>query len=266
MARILILYAFLTFSLVVHGQQGKEYTSIDNALADTAAFDVPEISTQQLRKVMTAGSALILDARPYEEWANGHLPGAINVAPKPGMPMSLYTSDVHEILRLVNGNKNTAMVIYCNGPFCEKSKRLSAVLINEGFTDVVRYQLGTPGWQTTGNVLQVEKEGLRYFSHDHTAVWVDSREEADYKNESLKGSVNIPYNQLKGNKNTGVIKEAKDDGRLPMHDHNTRIVVFANNEVEAIVVAAGISREAFHNVYFYHGNYPEVKQILATEK
>ena len=262
MARTLILSVFLAFSLCGHSQQGKKYTSIYNALADTSSFVVPEISTQQLRKVIAAGSALLLDSRPYEEWASGHLPGAISVVPKPGMPMSLYTSDVHEILRLVKQNKNRALVLYCNGPFCEKSKRLSSDLVKEGFTNVVRYQLGTPVWRATGNLLQVEKEGLTYFSNDHTAVWIDAREEAAYKLETLKDAVNIPFNRLAGNKNSGVIKEVKDDGRLPMYDHNTRIVVIANNVGEAAAVAAAIAKEAFHNVTYFNGSYQEVKVTL----
>jgi rhodanese-related sulfurtransferase len=260
MARALFFTILLPFSIGGYCQQG--YTSIYNALADTSSFAVPEISTQQLRKLIAAGSVLLLDTRPYEEWATGHLPGAINVAPKPGMPMSLYTSDVHEILRLVKGDKNKALVLYCNGPFCEKSKRVSTDLVKEGFTNVVRYQLGTPIWRATGNLLQVEKHGLTYFSNDNTVVWVDAREDTAYKRESLKGAVNIPFDHLTGNKNTGVIKEAKDDGRLPMNDHNTRIVVIANNAGEAAAVAAAITKEAFHNVIYFNGRYEEVKQTL----
>ena len=262
MIRTLLLSIFLAFTLCGYCQQGRNYSSIHTALADTASFVVPEISTQELTKVMAEGSSLILDGRPHEEWAIGHIPGAINVAPKPGMPMSLYTSDVHEILRLVNGNKNAALVIYCNGPFCDKSKRLSADLITEGFTNVMRYQLGTPVWRATGNVMEIEKEGLIYFRADPSTVWVDAREENAYKSETIKGAVNIPSYLLTGIKNTGVIKEAKDDMRLPMLDHNARIVVFANNGGDATAVAAAITKEAFHNVNFYNGSFQEVKQFL----
>ena len=266
MTRALFLSVFLALSFYGYNQQEKKYTSIYNALADTSSFASPEVSTQQLRKIIAEGSAVILDTRPFEEWASGHLPGALNVAPKPGMPMSLYTSDVHEVLRLVKGDKNKALVLYCNGPFCEKSKRVSTDLLKEGFTNVKRYQLGTPVWRATGNLLQVEKEGLAYFSKDNTAIWVDAREEAAYKKETIQGAVNIPFTRLTGTKNTGVIKEAKDDGRLPMLDHNTRIVVFANNDQEAAAVAAAITKEAFHNVNYYSGSYQDVKETLEAVK
>jgi rhodanese-related sulfurtransferase len=163
---------------------------------------------------------------------------------------------------LVKGNKNKALVLYCNGPFCEKSKRLSAHLVKEGFTNVLRYQLGTPVWRATGNVLEVEKDGIPYFGMDKTTVWIDGREEAAFKKETLKGAVNIPFIGLSNNKNSGVIKEAKDDGRLPMHDHNTRIVVLANNVREAAAVASAIAKEAFHNVSYFNGTYQQVKKIV----
>jgi hypothetical protein len=47
---------------------------------------------------------------------------------------------------------------------------------------------------------------------------------------------------------------AKDDGRLPMHDHNTRIVVMAATAAQARAVAQEIAANAFHNVMFYDGN------------
>ena len=39
------------------------------------------------------------------------------------------------------------VVLYCNGPFCQKSKRLAAELLEAGFTNVRRYQLGMPTWR-----------------------------------------------------------------------------------------------------------------------
>lgn len=46
------------------------------------------------------------------------------------------------------------------------------------------------------------------------------------------------------------MKQAKDDGRLPMDDHNTRIVVFGSDAKDARAVADAIAGAAFHNVSF----------------
>ena len=59
-------------------------------------------------------------------------------------------------------------------------------------------------------------------------------------------------------KDVGEVKAAKDDGRLPMEDHNTRIVVFGRDSEQARAVAEAIAREAFHNVCFFPGSYAEL--------
>jgi hypothetical protein len=60
----------------------------------------------------------------------------------------------------------------------------------------------------------------------------------------------IPAAELKPGKDQGVMKTAKDDGRLPTEDHNTRLVVFAADPAHARAVAEAIASEAFHNVSF----------------
>ena len=58
-----------------------------------------EVSTEELRRILADGSATVFDARPFMEFASGHIPGAVNVSAKAGMPASLYVSDVAEIER-----------------------------------------------------------------------------------------------------------------------------------------------------------------------
>jgi hypothetical protein len=53
----------------------------------------------------------------------------------------------------------------------------------------------------------------------------------------------------------GEVRRAKDDGRLPMEDHNTRIVVFGQDAAEARALAEAVAREAFHNVAYFPGTF-----------
>ena len=92
----------------------------------------PEISTEELRNILAEKSATVFDARPFNEYAVSHIPGAVNVSAKPGVPISLYVSDVAEIGRVVQDNKAAPIVLYCNGPFCGKSKRLAEELLSGG--------------------------------------------------------------------------------------------------------------------------------------
>lgn len=222
-----------------------------------------EVSTTELQILLKNRTAVVLDARPPREYAISHIPGALNVAPKEGVANHLYVSDVAEVGRLVGGAKGKPLVLYCNGPFCGKVKRLGVELLEAGYTTVRRYQLGAPGWRAlTRTAMQTELAALPYIATDETAVWIDARAPSEFARGSLAGAKNIPATQLSSGKDQGVMKAAKDDGRLPMDDHNTRIVVFAASGDDARAVADAIASEAFHNVSFVAAPVAEVRRAL----
>lgn len=245
----------------LRAQAQPTHTSIVNIYAANLGEEqpkTPEISTQELRSLLGSAAVVLLDTRPHLEWALGHIPGALNVAPKPGMTMSQYTSDVVEVGRLVDGDKSRSLILYCNGPFCGKSKRVSEELLDAGYSNVRRYQLGAPVWRALGGVMVVELDGVRHIlKHDRTAVFIDARDPAEFSNGSLNGARNIPRSKVLPGKDVGEVKAAKDDGRLPMEDHNTRIIVIGRDAQQARTVAEALAREAFHNVSYLEG------QILA---
>ena len=217
---------------------------------------VTEVSTEELEKIIKDQSALVLDTRPHLEWSISHIPGALNVAPKQGVPKALYTSDVKEIGRLVNGNKSQPLVLYCNGPYCGKSKRVADESLRAGYTNVRRYQLGAPVWRALVGVMVIEPDGARYvFKNDQSAVWIDVRDPSMFQEGSIPGARNIPQSEVLPGKDVGEVFAAKNDGRLPMDDHNTRIIVFGQNSGQASEVAEALAREAFHNVTFFSGTY-----------
>ena len=122
------------------------------SLVKEAVFALPgsvvqEVTTAELEQILETQRALVLDARPPLEWAISHIPGALNVGPKPGVDIALYSSDVAEVGRLVKGNKSEPLVLYCNGPYCGKSKRVAKQLIEAGYSQVSIYQLGAPVWR-----------------------------------------------------------------------------------------------------------------------
>jgi rhodanese-related sulfurtransferase len=215
-----------------------------------------EVSTDELRQILKDGSATVFDARPHLEFSISHIPGALNVAAKPGVPMSVYVSDVAEIDRLV-ADKTAPLVLYCNGPFCGKSKRLGEELLEAGYTNVRRYQLGAPTWRALVGVMQIELDGVRYVRDgDRTAVFVDARSADEFRAGSLPGARNIPAAE---------VVAAKDDGRLPIEDHNTRMIVFGASEEQARAATAEIAKNAFHNVSYYAGTLEELVAGLGEQ-
>jgi rhodanese-related sulfurtransferase len=235
--------------------QGRDAPSVfEGVLSNTGAGS--EISTAQLRAALIDASAIILDARPYDEYAVSHIPGARAVPAKAGTTPALYVGDAAEAAKSIP-DKTQPLILYCNGLFCGRSERLADDLIKLGYQNVRRYQLGTPGWRALGGVMQVEKPALlRLLAQDATAVLIDARAAAGLK-VRLRNGVSIPLPEA---------SKAKDDGRLPMTDHNTRIFVVGSDGTEARAVAEAIVHDAFHNVSFFNGTVADLSELLEDEE
>jgi rhodanese-related sulfurtransferase len=242
---------------------GQTAGNIYQATLGESAQRTVEVSTEQLRGILADNSAVVLDARPFLEYAISHIPGAMNVAAKPGVPMSAYVSDVAEVGRLLEGKKQTPLVVYCNGPYCGKAKRLAEELLAAGYTNVRRYQLGIPVWRALGGVTEIEPDGLRYVTvNDQTAVFVDVREAEDFRSGSLPSARNIPRSGVLEGKDAGDMRRAKDDGRLPVEDHNTRLIVIGRDVADARYAAEALVREAFQNVAYFPGSFQDAQTAL----
>jgi rhodanese-related sulfurtransferase len=254
---------FVLVAVAPVGAQAEQARTIQQVVLGEANQRTAEVSTEEMRRILSEGSTAVFDARPFLEYAVSHIPGARNVAAKPGVPMSMYVSDVAEIGRLLKDQKAAPIVLYCNGPFCGKSKRLAEELLGAGFTSVRRYQLGIPVWRALGGVCEIDLAGLRYvLTQDRTAVLVDVREAEEFRSGTLPGARNIPRSLVLEGKDVGEVKRAKDDGRLPMEDHNTRVIVVAADAAKARYVAEALAREAFHNVTYFAGTVEEARAAV----
>ena len=257
-----VLSTLVLFGSVV-AAHGQTLGNIFQATLGEYGQRTAEVSTEQLKRILADQSAVVLDTRPFREFAISHIPGARNVAAKPGVPMSAYVSDVAEIGRLIEGKRETPLVLYCNGPYCGKSKRLAEELLTAGYTNVRRYQLGIPVWRALGGLTEIEAEGLRHVvANDRTAVLIDAREVDVFRTGSLPNARSIPRSGVLEGKDVGEVKRAKDDGRLPMEDHNTRLIVIGREVTEARYVAEALAREAFHNVAYFRGRFEEAQAVL----
>ena len=213
--------------------------NIDEAVIGETDPVTPEISTAQLRKILQAGETAVLDVRSAEEYALAHIPGSLN----------FYERELEHVLKAYPA-RDAALILYCNGPYCGKSSRLSEQLKKNGYTNVRRYQLGLPVWRALGNTVQTDLRGVRYVLRgDHTAVWVDARAARDFAAGSLPGAVNI---------RKGEAESANDDGRLPRKDKGTRVIVFADSPEVARVVAEEIAHKAYWNSSYFGGRFADL--------
>ena len=82
---------------------------------------------------------------------------------------------------------------------------------------------------------------------------------------SLPGARNLPASGLRPGKDQGEVKAAKDDGRLPMYDHNPRIIVFGGEPARVRAVAEALAMEAFHNVAMFEGTLTELREAVGQQ-
>src|SRR5262245_42238586 len=199
-----------------------------------------EITTEKLLEILATKSEPVFDVRFAKEYAIAHIPGTTNI----------YEKEVERIVELYP-DRNQPMILYCNGPSCGKSKRTSESLVALGYTHVRRYQLGMPVWRALSQTVQTDMLGFDYIIRgDHTAVFVDARTPAEFSTTTIPGAVNVQK---------GEATAANDDGRLPLQDKGTRVVVFGTTVAQARVVAAEVAKKAYWNSSYFGGTFADLE-------
>lgn len=106
--------------------------------AETENIDeIRALTTEQVYEIYSNREAKFVDARDNWDFADGHIPGAINI------PEYKFTS-AEPNLKLLD--KNEKLIVYCEGDQCEVSKRLAQELINLGYRKVWIYLGGMKEW------------------------------------------------------------------------------------------------------------------------
>jgi len=104
-------------------------------LAENAQLDA--VDAEDLRARVRAGQVTLLDVRPEEEYAAGHIPGALSV-PLPALAK-----------RLANLPKRREVVAYCRGPYCVLAVEAVKLLREHGFR-AIRLEDGVLDWASHG--------------------------------------------------------------------------------------------------------------------
>ncbi len=102
----------------------------------TVKDDLEPIPRKELLERVRDGLVTVLDVRPHEEYAAGHVPGAVNI------PLQELDQRLEEL-----GNRE--IVAYCRGPHCVLAFDAVARLREKGMT-ARRLEDGYPEWKTAG--------------------------------------------------------------------------------------------------------------------
>jgi len=107
----------------------RDYFEAPDALEPVAAADLLER--------LESDEVVVLDVRPEDEYAAGHLAGAVSI------PVGQLVE------RLVEIPRDREVVAYCRGPYCVMSLEAVQVLRSHGFR-ARRLSVGLPDWWAQG--------------------------------------------------------------------------------------------------------------------
>jgi len=102
-----------------------------------ARDDMEAVSREELLDRLRCGAVTLIDVRPEDEFAHGHLPGALNI------PLGQLE------LRLAELPPDREVVGYCRGPWCVLSFEAVALLRRRGHL-ARRLEDGFPEWKVAG--------------------------------------------------------------------------------------------------------------------
>jgi len=109
----------------------------------TVKDSLEPVPAQELLERARQGLVTVIDVRPPEEYAAGHLPGAVNI------PLAELEQHLHEL------DPGQEIVAYCRGPHCVLAFDAVARLREKGLR-ARRLENGYPEWKLAG--LPVERD------------------------------------------------------------------------------------------------------------
>ncbi|MFS0921303.1 ArsR/SmtB family transcription factor [Brevibacillus sp. 179-C 1.1 NHS] len=124
------------FMVSLHRLSEKQLVEIQRLKTEILHHDanMEPISLKELMERMEKGDVLLLDVRPEDEYAMGHIPGAI----------SIPIEELENHLASLPANKE--IVAYCRGPYCLMSAQAVEILKSKGIK-ASRLEEGVHEWK-----------------------------------------------------------------------------------------------------------------------
>ncbi|HUF74992.1 MAG TPA: metalloregulator ArsR/SmtB family transcription factor [Longimicrobiales bacterium] len=98
------------------------------------------VRAEELAERMRADDTVVIDVRPHDEYASGHIPGALSV------PIDEIEARVGDLAALAEDGE---IVAYCRGRYCVYASRAVEILRAHGLR-ATRLAEGIPEWRSMG--------------------------------------------------------------------------------------------------------------------
>ncbi|MFZ5945508.1 MAG: rhodanese-like domain-containing protein [Bacillota bacterium] len=195
---------------------------------------------------------MILDARPYKMYFEGHIPNSIPT------PDEIFAD---KFLASMPADKETEIISYCGGFFCGKSHTIADILKTNGYKNVKVYAGGLPSWteaklpvfgtKSSGATFEVASKGEVnrglvpaewQAKMNGNYVVLDVRTAGERESGAIKGSLHIPSGDITNNLQ-GIA------GNLPA-DKNTTILIHCASGARAAGVIDKIVGLGYNNAFY----------------
>ncbi|MDO8890757.1 MAG: PhnD/SsuA/transferrin family substrate-binding protein [Sulfurimicrobium sp.] len=138
----------------------EEFVSIASMLNTTPKelAGVHVIEAKQASDLIAKG-VLVVDVRNEAEYLEGHVKGALQIpyhevsAKEVGFDAS---EDKFDLSKLPH-DKNTAMLLYCDGTHCWKSYKSALMAVRDGYKNIYWFRGGFPEWKAAGYPIDTGK-------------------------------------------------------------------------------------------------------------
>jgi rhodanese-related sulfurtransferase len=124
-------------------------------LVKTPPFEIAPATVRlpEFRSAVEARKALILDARPFVFYEQGHVPGALNLA------RDDFALDYRHLSPILQSYAGQPIIVYCSGGDCHDSRLVANALLTLGFSNVSVFAGGWEAWSAAGFPISKEKGG-----------------------------------------------------------------------------------------------------------
>jgi rhodanese-related sulfurtransferase/DNA-binding transcriptional ArsR family regulator len=131
--------AFLrSLQALAHERSAAVRELVSRYLREPESFE--PVRARELAERMRADEVVVIDVRPHDEYASGHIPGALSV------PIDEIEARVGDLAALA---EDAEIVAYCRGRYCVYAAQAVDVLRAHGLR-VTRLQEGVPEWRSMG--------------------------------------------------------------------------------------------------------------------
>jgi rhodanese-related sulfurtransferase len=234
------------------GQPASKVTKVVFNLPPGAEIGIPEL------EAILAGKApyVLVDARPAEQYREGHVPTSINI----------FAKELPANLGRLPADKGTLIVFYCGGPTCPYTGQSIETASAAGYTNLKGFQVGIPAWKKVGKPVVSTPEWVAASLDPHHVV-IDVRPKAEVARGHIKGAVSLEAAELP--KMTAAFIAEKKVAKLPgVTDMAAPIIVYGDSDSgQDVLTAYGeLKKYQYKNVSILRGGFGEWTRLgLPTE-